>query len=171
MNTVSTATLDTRNATGRKIISIVQIVLLVTISIFPYMDKMFTWSTYAFLGGDRRDTSLSLSNLMTMQEIGVGPIVFWAFMILLAVMVSYCVLQIFKEFSLTRKPITSALPGTMLILGGLMVFSANSYSSIYEYEGNVRRISVSMEIMAYIFLVLLAAVLLLELYKQLKMNN
>lgn len=172
MNTVTTTAVESKSGNGnKKILSIVQIVLLFTISILPFIEGMFTWHAYQQLGSWFSKQTMSLSNLMTTQEIGSGPVSFWAFYIVLVGMVAYCVVNLFVELPFMNKKAMIAIPSVLLGLGALMVFTANAHSDSYKYMGLTRYVSVSAEFLAYIFLVLIAAVLVMELYKQFKMND
>lgn len=151
----------------RKKLSITQIVLLVIAAILPMLDGMFTWITYT-LSDNIGKTEMSLYNLMTVQQIGGGPIIYWLFYVALAVTVVYCVVQLFYENNLTRSKATIALPAITLVLNAIMIIAANAHRDSFEYYGERRYVGVELGVLAYIELILLAAAVVVECYKQIK---
>lgn len=151
----------------RKKLSIVQIVLLAVAAILPLLDGMFTWITYTLLDNIAR-TEMSLYNLMTVQQIGGGPIVYWLFYLALIATVIYCVVQLFYENNLTRSKATIALPLITLVLNAIMIVSANAHRDSFEYHGEWRYVGVELGVLAYIEVILLVAAVVVECYKQIK---
>ncbi len=170
--TFSSATQQTvRNSKSRQIIAVIQIILLVVAAFMPFIENMFIWRTGSLYGSYINISHMSLENLMTTQEIGAGPIAFYAFYVILIATILYCLLHIFIENPWFKKKFTIALPSLALILSAIMIFSADAYHDSFTYGGDLRIVNVNIEFPAYILLVVIAAVVLLEVYKQVKLAD
>ena len=109
-----------------------------------------------------------MQNLMTIQRIGGGEFLYWIFYITLVVMLVYCVSDIFCEDKFIGKKITIAIPTLSFIFAAIMVISSSNHSDTFVYKGETRYLGVSMNILAYIEIVLLLSIVIVECYKQFK---
>lgn len=154
----------------RKKLSVSQIVILLLSALLPLLDGMFVWTTYTMYQNLSK-TDMSLLNLMTVQQIGGGPFLFWLFCIVLVIMLAYCIMDLFCEEKFIGKKATIAVPILSLLLGIIMIISSSNHSDTFLWNGETRYVAVSMGILAYIELVLLISVVIIECYKQIKNEN
>lgn len=151
----------------KKKLTIVQIVGIFVAAILPLLDGMFLWITYTrFYNISKRN--MSLYNLMTEQEIGAGPLVYWLFYITLAAMVVYCISVLFFENKVWNRKVVIALSVIIFLLGLLMIITASIHTDTFEWKGEVRYVAVSLGVLAYIELAVLITIPLIECYKQFK---
>ena len=154
----------------RKKLTIVQLVIVLCSALLPLLDGMFTWIAYNDYE-NISNRSMSLSNIMTVQQIGGGPFLYYIFYICLALMLAYCLLELFCENRVLGQKAFLAIPTFPLILDVIMMITVDNHTDTYVWEGEVRRIAVSLDILAYVGIVLLSAVFLIECYKQFKCND
>lgn len=150
----------------RKMLSIFQIIDILVSALLPLLDGMFVWITY----NDYQNLSekyMSLSNLMTVQQIGAGPILYPIFYITLLAMVVYCVLELFYEDKFKKKAII-IVPVLSFLLGVLMIMTADHHTDSFLWNGNLRYVAVTLGILAYVELTLLIINPIIECYKQFK---
>ena len=151
----------------RKKLSVVQILAILICALLPMLDGMFTWIAYNMYENLSK-TPMSLSNLMTVQRIGAGPFVYWLFYISLAVMLLYCVLELFFEDKVGGHRAVIAVPVISLILGILMILTADGHTDTFLWKGETRHVAVTVGVLAYVLVVLLIAIPIIECYKQYK---
>ncbi|MBR3954372.1 MAG: hypothetical protein IKJ63_02740 [Clostridia bacterium] len=113
-------------------------------------------------------TEMSLNNLMTTQQIGGGPYIYWVFNAVLIVMIGYCLVELFFEDKVLRKKQMIAIPGAALVLCVFMIADSCNYTDTFMWNGETRYVAVSMGFLAYIEIIVLAGVVLIECYKQFK---
>ena len=151
----------------RKKLSTTQIIIVLFSALLPLLDGMFEWTTYTmFENLSKRE--MSLQNLMTVQRIGGGPFLYWVFYIALVVMLIYCIADLFWEDKFIGKKPTIVIPVTSLLLGVIMIIAASNYSDAFAWKGETRYVAVSISVLAYVEIVSLASVAIIECYKQVK---
>ena len=113
-------------------------------------------------------TEMSLNNLMTTQQIGGGPYIYWAFHAVLLAIIGYSLLELFFEGKAIRKKQIITIPGAALVLCVFMIADSCNYTDTFMWNGETRYVAVSMGFLAYIEIIVLAGVVLIECYKQFK---
>ena len=151
----------------RKRLSITQIIIVLISALLPLLDGMFEWTTYTMFENLSKK-EMSLQNLMTVQRIGGGPFLYWVFYIALVVMLIYCIADLFCEDKFIGKKLTIAIPVASLLFGVIMIIAASNHSDTFVWNGETRYVAVSMSILAYVEIVSLVSVAVIECYKQVK---
>lgn len=151
----------------RKKLSITQIIVVLISALLPLLDGMFEWTTYTMFENLSKK-EMSLQNLMTVQRIGGGPFLYWMFYIALAIMLVYCVADLFSEEKFIGKKPTITIPIASLLLGIIMIIAASNHSDTFVWNGETRYVAVSMGVLAYAEIVSLVSVAIIECYKQVK---
>ena len=151
----------------RKKLSITQIIIVLISALLPLLDGMFEWTTYTMFENLSKK-EMSLQNLMTVQRIGGGPFLYWVFYIALVVMLIYCIADLFCEDKFIGKKLTIAIPVASLLFGVIMIIAASNHSDTFVWNGETRYVAVSMSILAYVEIVSLVSVAVIECYKQVK---
>ena len=154
----------------RKKLAITQICGLFIAAILPLIDGMFEWITYNRFTNISK-TDMSLDNLMTVQRIGGGPALYYLFYIALITTAVYCIAQLFVEHRLWRNKAMIVLPGASFLLTVIMLVACDKHTDTFKWDGEVRYLAVSWDILAYVQLAVLGAVVLIECYKQFKCNE
>lgn len=157
----------------RKKLTVVQIICILISGLLPLWDKMLIWDVINFPSHEHYATSdKSLSNLMTVQIGGICSFLFWAFCITLLAMIVYCFSELFFEDKLKNNKAVAktaiVVPVFSFLNGLLMVIIASNYYYIFTWKGQERHASVSATVLAYVELVLLIIIPLIEFYKQFK---
>ena len=111
----------------RKKLAITQICGLFIAAILPLVDGMFEWITYNRFTNISK-TDMSLSNLMTVQRIGGGPILYYLFYIALIATAVYCIAQLFVEHRLWSNKAMVVLPGASLLLTVIMLVACDKHT-------------------------------------------
>ena len=151
----------------RKKLSITQIIIVLISALLPLLDGMFEWTTYTMFENLSKK-EMSLQNLMTVQRIGGGPFLYWVFYIALVVMLIYCIADLFREDKFIGKKLTIAIPVASLLFGVIMIIAASNHSDTFVWNGETRYVAVSISILAYVEIVSLVSVAVIECYKQVK---
>ena len=151
----------------KKRLAIVQIIVLLLSALLPLLDGMFEWTTYTMFENLGKK-EMSLQNLMTVQQIGGGPLLYWIFYISLAGMLLYCILEIFFEDKVRKTKAVIAIPIISFLLGILMIITGDAHNDVFNWYGETRYVGVSLGVLAYVELTLLITVPLIECYKQFK---
>ncbi len=154
----------------RKKLSITQTIIVLFSALLPLLDGMFTWTAYTMFENISKK-EMSLHNLMTVQRIGGGPFLYWIFYITLAVMLIYCIVDLFGVEKFIGKKPTISIPVASLLLGIIMIAAASNHSDTFVWNGETRYVAVSIGVLAYVEIVLLASVAIIELYKQIKCES
>jgi len=154
----------------RKKLTITQLVIVLCSALLPLLDGMFTWIAYNDYENISKK-SMSLSNIMTVQQIGGGPFLYYIFYIGLALMLAYCLLELFCENRVVGQKAFLAIPVLPLVLDAIMMITVDNHTDTYTWEGELRRIAVSLDILAYVGIILLSAVFIIECYKQFKCKD
>ena len=154
----------------RKKLAITQICGLFIAAILPLIDGMFEWITYNRFTNISK-TEMSLDNLMTVQRIGGGPILYYLFYIALIATAVYCIAQLFVEHRLWSNKAMVVLPGASLLLTVIMLVACDKYTDTFKWKGELRNVAVSWGILAYVQLAVLGAAVIIEFYKQFKCNE
>ena len=154
----------------KKKLSIIEIFLALLAILFPFMDSMFTRSVFIYLPKPENISqhSISLQNLMVVQEVAPGPVVYWIFNIVTALMIIYCIYSLFDEKKFEGKKALIAIPAISFVLNLIMVICASEYKNSWETNGQTRYGATSMELLGYVQIEILAAILIIECYKQYK---
>lgn len=155
----------------RKKLAIVQICGLFIAGILTRIDGMFKWHAFNTMFTYNSVKDMSLDNLMTVQCIGGGPMLYYLFYIALIATVVYCVAQLFSNHRLWSNKVMIMLPLASFLITAVMVIACDRYHESYKYDGEWRTISVSLETLAYVLLAVLGAVVIIEFYKQFKCNE
>ena len=151
----------------RKKLSITQIIVVLISALLPLLDGMFEWTTYTFFKNISK-IAMSLDNLMTVQQMGGGPFLYWIFYIALIAMIIYCITDLFCEDKFIGKKTTITIPAASLILGIIMIITASNHTDTFVWNGETRYVAVSMGLLAYVEIVLLVSITVIECYKQFK---
>ena len=154
----------------RKKLAITQICGLFIAAILPFIEGMFEWIVYNTYTNISK-TGMSLDNLMTVQQIGGGPMVYYLFYIALIATAVYCIAQLFVEHRLWSNKAMIALPGATLLLTVIMLVACDKYADTFNWNGELRKVAVSWGILAYVQLAVLGAVVIIECYKQFKCSE
>jgi len=154
----------------RKTLSVVQILIALGAFLLPFIDGMFVWRCYSFLL-DISQNEKSLQNMMVVQGIGGGPVLYPIFNIILIVLMLYCVVSLFNEEKFAGKKITIAIPSAALLLSFIMIQAAGNYVEHFEQNGQHRTVSIDVNALAYVELALLIGAVVIECYKQIKLSN
>ena len=154
----------------KKKLAITQLCGLFVAAILPLVDGMFEWITYNRFANISK-TDMSLDNLMTVQRIGGGPILYYLFYIALIATAVYCIAQLFVEHRLWSNKAMVVLPGASLLLTVIMLVACDKYTDTFKWNGELRNVAVTWGILAYVQLAVLGAVVLIECYKQFKCNE
>lgn len=154
----------------RKKLAIVQICGLFIAAILPLVDGMFEWTSYNMFTNISK-TDMSLDNLMTIQRIGGGPILYYLFYIALIATAVYCVAQFFVDHPLWSNKAMIVLSGASFLLTVIMLVACDMHTDTFKWNGELRYIAVSWGILAYVQLAVLGAVVIIEFYKQFKCNE
>ena len=154
----------------RKKLSISQVGVVLISALLPLLDGMFQWTTYTmFTNLSKKE--MSLQNLMTVQRIGGGPFLYWMFYITLAIMLIYCIYDLFCEDKFIGKKSTIVIPVASLLFGVIMIMTASNHSDTFIWNGETRYVSVSLGVLAYVEIVSLVSVTIIECYKQVKIKR
>lgn len=151
----------------RKKLSITQIIIVLISALLPLLDGMFEWTTYTMFENLSKK-EMSLQNLMTVQRIGGGPFLYWVFYIALVAMLIYCIADLFCEDKFIGKKPTIAISVASLLFGVIMIIAASNHSDTFVWNGETRYVAVSMSVLAYVEIVSLVSVAIIECYKQVK---
>ena len=151
----------------RKKLSVAQLIGVIIAGLLPLPDGMFIWRTYTMFDNISKK-EMSLNNLMTTQQIGGGPYIYWVFNAVLIVMIGYCIIELFFEDKVIRKKQMIAIPGVVLLLCVIMIAASCNYNDTFMWYGETRYAAVSMGFLAYIEILVLIGVALIECYKQFK---
>ena len=154
----------------KKKLAIVQIAAIFLAAILPLVDGMFEWITYNRFTNISK-TDMSLDNLMTVQRIGGGPILYYLFYIALIATAVYCVAQLFVDHRLWSSKAMIVLPGASLLLTVIMLVACDKHTDTFKWNGELRYLAVSWGILAYVQLAVLGAVVIIECYKQFKCSE
>lgn len=111
-----------------------------------------------------------MQNLLCHQDVAPGEFMFWLFFLTIIAAAIFFIAQLFNDSLLhTESKGTVALPIVSLLLGIYLTFSIDAHlDSFKATSGFTRTISVSIGILGWIELVLLASVVVMEYYKQYK---
>ena len=151
----------------RKKLSIIQIFCLVIMAVLPHIDGMFRWTCYTW-ESNISHKSMNLNNLMTIQQIGGGPLLYYLFYIALVLMAIYCTVELFIDNKIFKNKFWIAFPSIMLMLMVIMIIACNNYSDTFDYYGETRMVAVEPMILAYIQLTIILSTIIIECYKQIK---
>ena len=161
----------------RQKITIAQTILTIIVAFLPFFKGMFEYREYEY-SSIHTVTTKSLkdvisSSLLT-EDFEVAPFLFYAFYILLAAMLLYCIVQIYRDSPIKSK-LLIANPILMLIFSTIMIFKINTHEHtnsyyIYGYS-TVRSVYMDALIPAYLFLLCIVVIFALEVYKQFKIND
>lgn len=154
----------------KKKLSIIEIILALLGIFIPLLDSMFTWCVFVYLPQPDNISKkmMSLQNLMVVQEVAPGAVVYWIFNIVTALIIVYCVYSLFDDKKFQGKKGLIALPATSLLLNLIMIICASEHKSSFLYNGQTRYVAVSMELLGYVEIAILASMLIIECYKQYK---
>lgn len=157
----------------RKKLTVVQIICILISGLLTLWDKMFTWRTINFPSHEHVSTTYhDLCNLMTVQIKGICPFLFWVFCVALITMIVYCLAELFFEERLKSNKIVAkaaiVVPVLSFVIGLIMIIIANDFSKEFTYNGQVRHVNVSATVLAYVELVFLIIIPIIEFYKQFK---
>lgn len=151
----------------KKKLSIAEIILALLALLLPCIDGMFTWITYNMFENISK-TKMSLYNLMTIQRIAPGPVVYWIFNIVTLLMIAYCVYSLFDEKKFDGKKALISIPAVSFLSNLIMIIAADNHNDTFKYNGEYRNIAVSMDLLAYIEIAIVLAIVVIECYKQYK---
>lgn len=154
----------------RKKLSLAQILFSLGAILLPLVEGMFVWRCYT-LHQDISQKEMSLQNMMVVQEIGGGPILYPIFNIVLIILILYCVMSLFCEEKFAGKKITIAIPTVALFLSFIMIRVADNHHDSFVYNGQHRNVSVDIGVLAYVELALLIGAVVVECYKQIKLSD
>ncbi len=157
----------TNNTQLKKALTITQIICLLDALFLPLVNGMFTWRTYN-MKQNLSNRGMSLNNLMTTQEICGGSFVYWIFNIAAVAMIIYCVIELFFEDKVQGHKSIIALPAINCLFGLIMIIGCSNHTDRFNWNGEIRYVAVMANILAYIEIVILIAVVLIECYKQFK---
>lgn len=157
----------------RKKLTVIQIICILISGLLTLWDKMFTWRVINFPSHEHYMTTYhDLCNLMTVQIKGICPFLFWVFCIALIIMIVYCFAELFFEEKLKGNNIVAktaiVVPVFSFVVGLIMIIIANNFSKEFTYQGQERHVNVSATVLAYVELVILIIIPLMEFYKQFK---
>ncbi len=157
-------------------LSIFQIICIIAASIPPFIDGIVKWIVWVYfpVAENISTKDMSMNNLMNTQIEGFASVLFWMFYISIVLTAIYCVLDIFEIIKnnfvkLSNNKAIIALPSVTLLLYVVMMIIADNHSSTFTYYGQTRYTGVSLGVLAYIELIPLIAVVLVEIYKQTKL--
>ncbi len=97
---------------------------------------------------------------------------YWIFNIALVSLLICCVLRFFIDNNFLKikwVELTSAI--VSFVSGITMIIMSCNYSTSFKYNGETRYTAVSMGILAYVEIILLITLVLVELYKQFKCDE
>lgn len=87
-------------------------------------------------------------------------------------MIVYCFAELFFEEKLKGNNIVAktaiVVPVFSFVVGLIMIIIANNFSKEFTYQGQERHVNVSATVLAYVELVILIIIPLMEFYKQFK---
>lgn len=158
----------------RKKLTVVQIICILISGLLTLWDKMFTWRVINFPSHEHYSTTYhDLCNLMTVQIKGLCPFLYWVFCITLIIMIGYCFAELFFEEKIKNNNIIAkaaiVVPVCSFVVGLIMIIIANDFSKEFTTNfGRERHVNVSATVVAYVELVLLVIIPLIEFYKQFK---
>ena len=156
----------------RKKLTVVQIVCILFSGLLPFFDKMINWkifdSNMELLVSDHYSLyHVMTENIkgLTVTMKGLGPVIFWLFSATLVFMAVYCFSELFFEEKLKNNTIIGSKGAIILsilpfILGLIMIIIVNSYSNDFP----AMPAFTSASVFAYVELILLAVIPLIELY-------
>ena len=152
----------------KKKLSVTQVIILLVGCLLPFLDSMFNWHSSNVFEGYNSKTPIGMQNLFCVQQIAPGEFMFWLFILAMGATTVFFIAQLFNDQLLwTGNKGTVALPLTSLALGVLLTFCADAHVDSYKAaSGFTRTIGVSIGILGWVELVLLAAVVVIEFYKQ-----
>ncbi len=154
----------------RKKLSIVQIILGFISLILPFTETMFLWKTYTIFE-NRSETTKSLYDIMTVQLSDICGLLFWFFIIILALVIVYFVADIFVGEKIPENNIvliTVFIPLTIMII---MIAIAANYKDTSSWQGEFFNIAVISTIVSYIEVGLLVSIPVIECYKKFKVSG
>ena len=161
----------------RQKITIAQTILTIIVAFLPFFKGMFEYREYEYSSLHTKTTE-SLSELISFstikEEFGTAPLLFYGFYILLAIMLLYCTVQIFRDSPIKRKSFIF-ISILMFISSAIMIFKLNSheqtdYYHIYGYS-TVRSVYLDALFPAYLHLLCIVIIVALEAYKQFKIKD
>ena len=156
----------------RKKLAVAELCGLIIAAILPLLENMFIWTKYSYVTSKNYSKEgMSLNNLMTIQQISGGPFLYYVFYAFIIITAIYCVAQLFSDHSILQNKATIALPGGSFILALIMLIGCDLHTHNFNYRGELRSVYVSWDVLAYIFLIVLAVVFVIECYKQFKCND
>lgn len=157
----------------RKKLTVAQIICILISGLLTLWDKMFTWRVINFPSHEHYMTTYhDLCNLMTMQIEGICPFLYWVFCATLVIMIVYCFAELFFEEKIRSNNIVAktaiAVPVFSFVIGLIMIIIASNFTKEFTYHGQDRHVNVSGTVLAYVELVILLIIPLIEFYKQFK---
>ncbi|MBR0446507.1 MAG: SHOCT domain-containing protein [Oscillospiraceae bacterium] len=154
----------------RKKLTVAQSILVIISAILCFTDGTFTWiayNAYRNIGSNAK----SLNNIMIVQEIGGGPYLYYVYCLGLVLMLGYCLWEMFAEERVIGKKVFLAVSALPAIIYAIILIAVDNYHGSYTWEGEIRYNGVSLGILAYIGIIILVAIFVIECYKQFKCNN
>jgi hypothetical protein len=152
----------------KKKLTVLQIVLILVSFGLPYIDGMFSWGVSNSMYQLISRTPMSLDNMMNIQLSGFCSVLFWTFLLSLASMLLYLIVSLFKSELLNKHMPVITLSGASVVINMIMIIIANYHRASFKYNGEHRNVSVTVKELAYIALIVLVAIWVVELYKKLK---
>lgn len=154
----------------KKKLCVTQIVISLVCCLLPFLDSMFNWHSSNIFENYNSKTPIGMQNLFCTQQIAPGELVFWLFILAMGATAVFFIAQLFKDELLwCESKGTIALPALSLALDAILTFAADSHLDFYKATtGFTRTISVSIGVLGWVELVLLASVVVIEYYKQYK---
>ena len=150
----------------KKKLSLVQIIFLVISACLPFVDGMFKWTATNLYRGTRFEYDKSLKNLMTVQEVGVGAVVFYIFYIILAITLIAYIVSFFGDYKFTNGKVFLILSALLVALVSIMIFSAAAYYVPLNGVADTTAIMVDIQLLGFIEIGVLVATFVIEIYKQ-----
>ena len=149
----------------KKKLSLAQIFFLIVAACLPFVDGMFKWTASNLYRGTYFVYNKSLENIMTVQEIGAGPVVFYLFYILLAITVIVYIISALGNTTVSNSKAVIILPILLVIVASIMIFSAAAYYVPLQGLADVTSILVDIQLLGFIEIGVLVATLIIEIYK------
>lgn len=146
----------------RKKLSLAQLAFLAVSAILPLVDGMFKWIATNLYRDFRYEDDMSLHNLSTVQEVGLGPVAFYIFYILLGITVLSFIVSLFNNKRGKDKVVLLAL---LTILMSIMIFSAGAYYIPLQGLSDTTAVMVDIQWLGFLEIGVLAVAFIMEIYK------
>lgn len=157
----------------KKTLSLVQIVILIAAALLPMGNQMFQYHYLTWeLSSEPKNSvmDLSLRNLVEVQRFA-PPFLFKLFCVLVMATLVYLVISLFFCKLTDGRRYLAAVPAVTSVVGALMVILVNSHlekTNTTNEAGHtiLEQIYATMGALGYLELILLAALVVIEVYKQ-----